>query len=203
MSLVTEVTRAKAEVYYGDERCREKFTLLLAQMGLPDSRLTVEDIEECRYVKDTGFVWLRHKKRREYYEFEDTVIYYNAVITAYFQPNKIKNLTGDKARVFLIWINLTEICVEEEDDSQSGFITFKTVVDLSRSFPLSLFGARTAVSRMKLIDQRTKTGAEQGIKDVKKDNYFLLLNFLCFFFLDPVNVKFFLKSKDIQLSIIC
>ncbi|GLT67208.1 hypothetical protein SLA2020_395330 [Shorea laevis] len=114
MSLVTEATRAKAEVYYGDETCREKFTLLLAEMGLPDSLLTVEDIEECGYVKDTGF------------------------------PNKIKNLTEVKAREFMIWINLTEICVEEEHDSQSGFITFKTIVGLSRSFPLSLFGARTS-----------------------------------------------------------
>ncbi|GLT67206.1 hypothetical protein SLA2020_395310 [Shorea laevis] len=144
MSPVTEATKAKAEVYYGDETCREKFTLLLAEMGLPNSLLTVEDIEECGYVKDTGFVWLRHKKRREHYKFEDTIISYDAVITAYFQPNKIKNLTGVKAREFMIWINLTEICVEEEHDSQSGFITFKTLVGLSRSFPLSLFGAQTA-----------------------------------------------------------
>ncbi|GKV37871.1 hypothetical protein SLEP1_g45844 [Rubroshorea leprosula] len=80
MSLVTEATKAKAEVYYGDETCREKFTLLLAQMGLPDSLLTVEDVEECGYVKDTGFVWLRHKKRREYYKFEDTFCWGNRAI---------------------------------------------------------------------------------------------------------------------------
>ncbi|GKV37870.1 hypothetical protein SLEP1_g45842 [Rubroshorea leprosula] len=137
MSPVTEATEAKAEVHYRDETCRDKFTFLPAE--IPDSQLTVEDIEE-------GGRGHRRVRVREGHSvfFIDTIISYAAVITAYFQPNKIKNLTGVKAREFMIWINLTEICVEEEHDSQSGFITFRTLVGLSRSIPLSLFGAWTA-----------------------------------------------------------
>ncbi|GKV48829.1 hypothetical protein SLEP1_g55620 [Rubroshorea leprosula] len=132
MSPVTKATKAKAEVCYGGKTCSEKFALLLAEMGVLGWLLTVLDILECGYVKDREFVvWLRHKKNREYYKFEDTVINCAVVITAYFQPNKIKNLTGVKTREFLIWINLTEICGEEGDDS---------LACLSKSFPLSLFG---------------------------------------------------------------
>ncbi|GLT81324.1 hypothetical protein SLA2020_527140 [Shorea laevis] len=130
-------------------------------MGLPDCLLTVLDLDECGYVKETGFVWLRHKKKREYYKFEDTVISYDAVITAYFQPNKIRNLTGVKAREFLIWINLTEICVEDGDDSPSpsGFITFKTLAGLSKSFPLSLFGG---IGAQTLVFREEVDGSKEG-----------------------------------------
>ncbi|KAJ1418674.1 hypothetical protein SESBI_15602 [Sesbania bispinosa] len=62
--LVTEELKAKAEVYYGDQICREKFSLLLAEIGLPDGLLTMDDIEECGYIKEIGFVWLKLQKRK-------------------------------------------------------------------------------------------------------------------------------------------
>ncbi|GLT98936.1 hypothetical protein SLE2022_164100 [Rubroshorea leprosula] len=52
MSPLPEATEAKAEVHYRGETCRDKFTFLSAEMGLPDSLLTAEDIEECGYVKE-------------------------------------------------------------------------------------------------------------------------------------------------------
>ncbi|KAK8333426.1 hypothetical protein V6Z12_A10G201700 [Gossypium hirsutum] len=113
----------------------EKFASLLEEKGLPIGLLTFQDIQECGYVKDTGFVWLRHKKKRELCKFEDVVLSYDAEITAYFEPKKIKNLTDVKAKEFLIWITLTDIYVD-----QSSSITFKkNLVALSKSFPLSVF----------------------------------------------------------------
>ncbi|KAK6265242.1 hypothetical protein QUC31_016079 [Theobroma cacao] len=109
MCRVTQETKPKAEVYYGDETCREKFTSLLEAKGLPNGLLTLQDIQECGYVKDTGFVWLRHKKKTDSYKFKDVVISYDNEITAYFEPNKIKNLTGVKAKEFMIWVTLTHL----------------------------------------------------------------------------------------------
>lgn len=127
--------KAKAEVYHGDEPCREKFMLLLSEMGLPDGLLILEDIEECGYVKEIGFVWLKHKQKREY-RFDNFLVRYDTVVTAYFEPNKIKKLTGVKAKEFWIWITLSEIYVK---DPPARLITFKTPAGLSKSFPISVF----------------------------------------------------------------
>ncbi|XP_061357043.1 uncharacterized protein LOC133301433 [Gastrolobium bilobum] len=138
MTLVTEELKARAEVYYGDQVCREKFAMLLAEIGLPDGLLTIQDIEECGYVKDIGFVWLKLQKKEEY-RFDNILVCYDSIITAYVEPNKIKNLTGVKARDFLIWFTLSEIYVKGPPDG--SVITFKSLVGLSMSFPVSLFTA--------------------------------------------------------------
>ncbi|GKV27450.1 hypothetical protein SLEP1_g36622 [Rubroshorea leprosula] len=65
-------------------------------------------------------------------------------------PNKIKNLTGVKGREFLIWINLTEICGEEGDDS---------LACLSKSFPLSLSGGIRAQT---LVFREEVDGSNEG-----------------------------------------
>ncbi|KAK6254349.1 Protein of unknown function DUF538 - like 9 [Theobroma cacao] len=156
MSRVTQETKPKAEVYYGDETCREKFTSLLEAKGLPNGLLTLQDIQECGYVKDTGFVWLRHKKKTDSYKFKDVVISYDNEITAYFEPNKIKNLTGVKAKEFMIWVTLTEIYVEESHPSAS--ITFKTQVGLSRSFPVSMFKDQTVMFHEEAEEEEGKKG---------------------------------------------
>ncbi|KDP27963.1 hypothetical protein JCGZ_19043 [Jatropha curcas] len=136
--------RARAEVYYGNETCREKFMLLLSEIGLPNGLLTIEEIEECGYVKDTGFFWLRHKKKRDYCKFESVVICYDNEVTAYFERNKITNLTGVKAKELLIWISLSEIYVNHNDRNR---ITFKTPAGFSKSFPLSVFKFEAIVAK--------------------------------------------------------
>jgi len=62
---------------------------------------------------------------------------YDSVVTAYVEPNKIKNLTGVKARDFLVWFTLNEICVRTSPEGP--VITFKSLVGLSMSFPFSFF----------------------------------------------------------------
>lgn len=135
MSLLTAEMKAKAEVYQGNEICRKMFALLLTQKGLPDGLLTMEDIEEAGYVKEVGFVWLKHTKKKEL-KFANIVVCYDTIVTAYLQPNRIKNLTGVKAKECLIWISLNEIVV---NDSSARLITFKTLAGLSKSFPVSVF----------------------------------------------------------------
>ena len=137
MSLVTEELKAKAEMYYGDQVCREKFSLLLAEIGLPEGLLTIQDIEECGIVKEEGFVWLKLEKKREH-RFDNIVVCYDTVVTAYVEPNMIKNLTGVKAKDFLLWFTLSEIHVKE-GPPEGPVITFKSLVGLSMSFPVSLF----------------------------------------------------------------
>ncbi|KAF8394706.1 hypothetical protein HHK36_020923 [Tetracentron sinense] len=137
MSLVTEEIKANAEVYYGDEICKEKSKFLLTEVGLPNGLLPLEDIEECGYVKETGFVWLKQKKKIDHkFEKIGKLVSYAAEVTAYVEPNKIKKLSGVKVKEFLIWITLSEIYV---DDPPTGKITFKTPAGLSRTFPVSAF----------------------------------------------------------------
>ncbi|XP_052188993.1 uncharacterized protein LOC127799214 [Diospyros lotus] len=129
-----------AKVYYGDEMCRRKLALLLAEMGLPDWLLPFDDINQFGYENDTGFVWLKRKPRREQglEEIEGKIVFYEAEITCYLEPKRIRKLTGVKAKQLFIWISLSEIHV---DKPSAGDITFKTTSGLSKSFALSEFAA--------------------------------------------------------------
>ncbi|XP_020230190.1 uncharacterized protein LOC109810984 [Cajanus cajan] len=134
---ITEELKSKAEVYHGDQVCRDKFSLLLAQIGLPDALLTIQDIQECGFVKEIGFVWLKLEKKREH-KFDNILVCYDNVVTAYVEPNKIKNLTGVKAKDFFLCFTLSEIYVKA-NPQEGPVITFKSIVGFSMSFPLSLF----------------------------------------------------------------
>ncbi|XP_060167318.1 uncharacterized protein LOC132598464 [Lycium barbarum] len=138
MSLVTDEIRASAtEFYTGNDICQEKSKFLLTEMGLPNGLLPLQDMLECGYVKDTGFVWLKSKKKTEHkFEKIGRFVQYATEVTAYVELHKIKKLTGVKAKELLIWLTLTEICV---DDRPTGKIHFKTPTGLSRTFPVSAF----------------------------------------------------------------
>ncbi|XP_057469047.1 uncharacterized protein LOC130758223 [Actinidia eriantha] len=138
MSLVTDEIRASAsEIYHGNNICQEKSKFLLKEMGLPNGLLPLEDMVECGYVKDTGFVWLKQKKKSEHkFQKIGRLTSYATEVTAYVEPNKIKKLTGVKAKELLIWVTLSDIYV---DDPLTGKITFKSTTGLSRSFPVSAF----------------------------------------------------------------
>ncbi|XP_077240335.1 uncharacterized protein LOC143881231 [Tasmannia lanceolata] len=137
MPLITEELKANAEVYCGDELGREKSRFLLQEVGLPRGLLPLEDIIECGYVKETGFVWLKQKKKKEHtFDQIGKLVSYAPEITAYVEKFKIKKLTGVKTKELLIWLSLTEIYV---DDPPTGKITCKTPTGLFRTFPTSAF----------------------------------------------------------------
>lgn len=147
MSLVLEEIKAKAEVYHGDELCKEKSKLLLKEVGLPNGLLPLQDIEECGYHRETGFVWLKQKKSRTHkFEQIGKLVSYGTEVTAYVEQNKIKRLTGVKAKELFVWITLNEICV---DDPPTGKITFKTPTGLFRSYPVSAFEVKEEVKEVK------------------------------------------------------
>ncbi|KAI3745549.1 hypothetical protein L6452_07949 [Arctium lappa] len=137
-SVVTDEIRASAsELYHGDKICREKTKVLLTEVGLPNGLLPLENIEECGYVKDTGFVWLKQKKKKEHkFEKVGRLASYANEVTAYVEKSKIKKLTGVKTKELMMWINLSEISV---DDPPTGKITFKSPTGLFRTFPVSAF----------------------------------------------------------------
>lgn len=138
MSLITEEVRASAsEIYHGDKLCKEKSKFFLTEVGLPNGLLPLEDMEECGYVKETGFVWLKQKKKKEHkFEKVGRVAVYASEVTAYVEKSKIKKLTGVKTKELMMWINLSEISV---DDPPTGKITFKAPSGLYRTFPVSAF----------------------------------------------------------------
>ncbi|XP_010546955.1 PREDICTED: uncharacterized protein LOC104818870 isoform X1 [Tarenaya hassleriana] len=140
--MVTEAVRAKAEICHGDKNCRDKFSSWLSETGLPNKLLTFHEIEECGRVKETGFVWIKQRKKPEEEKelrFENVAVCLEEEVSAFLEPNKIKNLRGVKAKELWVWISLCEVQVSRS----SSRITFKTHAGFSKSFPLSLFGVQT------------------------------------------------------------
>ncbi|GJY36285.1 hypothetical protein Tco_0421663 [Tanacetum coccineum] len=138
MSAVTQNIRANAEIFYGDEICQEKIKLRLVEMGLPNNLLPLKGIEECGYVKDTGFVWIRLKNEMKYNnEKIKKITSYTKEITAFMEKFKIKKLAGVKSKELLIWIHVSEISVDTP--ATTGKITFRTSSGFYKSFPMSVF----------------------------------------------------------------
>ncbi|KAL2536918.1 hypothetical protein Fot_18309 [Forsythia ovata] len=168
MSLVTDEIRAKAsEIHHGNDICQVKSKFLLTEVGLPNGLLPLQDIEECGYVKETGFVWLKQKRTTEHkFEKIGKLVQYAPEVTAYVEPNKIKKLTGVKTREFLFWITLSEIYV---DHPPTGKITFKTPTGLSRSFPVSAFEieeAKDVNEAAEGVEENSEVNAAAEIKEV-------------------------------------
>lgn len=138
MSLITdEIRKSASEFYRGHDLCSEKSKVLLKEVGLPNGLLPLQDMEECGYVRDTGFVWLISKKKTEHkFKKINKPVQYATEVTAYVEQNKIKKLTGVKAKELLMWVTLSEIYV---DEPSTGNIHFKTPAGLSRSFPVDAF----------------------------------------------------------------
>ncbi|KAF3340508.1 hypothetical protein FCM35_KLT09352 [Carex littledalei] len=129
--------KAKAEVYHGDEICREKSRELLQQVGLPKGLLPLRDIIECGYIEETGFVWLRQKNIIEHYFHKvGRRVSYGKEITGYVEKQRIRKLTGVKGKELMMWLTLSDISI---DDSTTGLLTCRTPSGIVRSFPASAF----------------------------------------------------------------
>lgn len=159
MSLVTDEIRASAsEVYHGDAICQEKSKFLLTEMSLPNGLLPLEDIEECGYVKDTGFVWLKQKKEKKHkFEKIGKLVSYGTEVTATIEKGKIKKLTGVKTKELMLWITLSDITVNESNPDK---ISFQATSGLYRTFPVSAF---------QVEDVKKDVGVEKDAKVVEGD----------------------------------
>ncbi|CAN6334446.1 unnamed protein product [Urochloa humidicola] len=131
--------RAKAEIYVGDAAGQEKTRLLLQETGLPSGLLPLKDIIECGYVEETGFVWLKQRRKVDHYFAKaGRHVSYGAEVSAVAEKGRLKKITGVKAKEMLIWVTLHEICV---DDPPQGKLHCKAIGGLSRSFPVEAFEA--------------------------------------------------------------
>ena len=99
--------------------------------------MPLKDIEECGIIRETGFVWLKQKKSYTHkFEKIGKLVSYAPEVTAIVEKGKIKKLTGVKTKELLVWVQLSDIYV---DDPPTGKITFKTPAGLFRTFPVSAF----------------------------------------------------------------
>ncbi|CAN6329441.1 unnamed protein product [Urochloa humidicola] len=131
--------RAKAEIYVGDAAGQEKTRFLLEETGLPSGLLPLKDIIECGYVEETGFVWLKQRRKVDHYFAKaGRHVSYGAEVSAIAEKGRLKKITGVKAKEMLIWVTLHEICV---DDPPQGKLHCKAIGGLSRSFPVEAFEA--------------------------------------------------------------
>ena len=136
---IPEDVRAKAEIYVGDAAGQEKTRLLLQETGLPSGLLPLQDIIECGYVEETGFVWLKQRRKVDhYFARAGRHVSYGAEVSAVAEKGRLKKITGVKAKEMLIWVTLHEICV---DDPPQGKLHCKAIGGLSRSFPVEAFEA--------------------------------------------------------------
>ncbi|KAL9248233.1 hypothetical protein vseg_021578 [Gypsophila vaccaria] len=138
-SLITEDVRAKAtELYRGNDVCMAQARRLFKEVGFPNGLLPLRDVEECGYVEDTGFVWLKQKKEIDHkFEKINKMVRYATEVTAYVEPGKIKKLTGVKAKEIIIWVTINEITVETPDTNK---IVFKNnATGVKKVFPTDAF----------------------------------------------------------------
>ncbi|CAN6467291.1 unnamed protein product [Victoria cruziana] len=134
--VMDEALKAKAEIYHGDELCREKTLELLKELELPNGILPLEDILEVGIIRETGYVWLKQKKKKEhYFKKISKMVSYNTEVTAYAEKGKFKKMTGVKSKELLIWVTLTDMFVDDTNTK----ITFIGPGGLGRSFPVSAF----------------------------------------------------------------
>ncbi|CAD6233338.1 unnamed protein product [Miscanthus lutarioriparius] len=134
--------RAGAEVYSGAALCAEKSTELLAEVHLPLGLLPLADMEEVGYNRATGFVWLRQKKALTHtFRQIGRQVSYAAEVTAFVEDRKMKRMTGVKTKELLIWVTLSDMFIDKDDEAK---ITFKTPTGLGRTFPVSAFAKEGA-----------------------------------------------------------
>ena len=109
---------------------------LLTQFGLPDGLLPLQDVVECGYNKETGYVWITQQKpiTHTFKQISKQVSYADK-ITAYLEKGRLKKLTGVKAKE-LLWVSIVDIAVEEADKDK---IFFKSFTGIGKTFPTKAF----------------------------------------------------------------
>lgn len=129
--------RENAEIFHGDAICKEKSREILGEFHLPKGLLPLDDIEELGCNRSTGFVWLKHKKKKDHkFERIGRVVSYETEVTAFVEDRRMRKVNGVKTKELFIWITIADISIERSDSSK---ITFATSSGLSKTFPVSAF----------------------------------------------------------------
>ncbi|MBA0868229.1 hypothetical protein Goshw_010586 [Gossypium schwendimanii] len=135
-SSVTETHRENAEIYCGEDVCKQKFLELLEEISLPKGIVPVEIIEFGRN-RSTGLVWMKLKNKKEHkFKRINKVVSYDREINFFIDNGGIKKLTGIKCKELFIWITISSMIIE---DPSSGKISFTIPSGLKVHFPISAF----------------------------------------------------------------
>lgn len=135
--VIADEIKAKAEVYYDDEICQQCTRLLLKEAGLPNGLLPLKDIMECGYVEETGFVWLKQKKRIDHvFQSLGRLVSYGTEIIAFAEKGRIKKVKGIKTRELMVWVPVEEIALDEQ---KTGKLICKSIAGITKTFPASAF----------------------------------------------------------------
>ncbi|KAH7835829.1 hypothetical protein Vadar_030251 [Vaccinium darrowii] len=163
MSLITEEIKAKADEFYtGNAICQQKSKQLLKDMGLPNGLLPLQDMEECGYIHDTGFVWLKQKNKTQHkFEKIGKLVSYATEVTALIEPGRIKKLTGVKTKELLLWLTLSDIYL---DDPPTGKISFQVPAGLSRSYPVKAFEVEEEEEEVKVVEGGVGGGGAAAVE---------------------------------------
>jgi hypothetical protein len=129
--------REGAEVITGAEACFAHSKEMLKALGFPGGVMPLRGLEECGWVKATGFVWMRQKAPYEhYFRGTGTRVRYDAEVTAYVEDGRMKRMTGVRSKQVLLWVPIVEMSLDGEKRDK---IYFKSNVGIGRSFPASAF----------------------------------------------------------------
>ncbi|KAI3515161.1 hypothetical protein L2E82_11167 [Cichorium intybus] len=127
--------REDAQVYTGEDLCKEKAKEVLAKFSLPKGLIPMTDVTEVGHNSSTGFVWVRRKKKTNHiFRAIGRNVSYDSEVTALVEDRRMRNLTGVKSKELLIWVTISDISMDG-----SGKITFATPSGLSRTFPATAF----------------------------------------------------------------
>lgn len=116
-------------------------TMLITEFGLPNGLLPLQDVQECGYNTETGYVWITQKKAIVHkFAAISKQVSYGEKITAYLEQGRLKKLTGVKAKEIL-WVSIIDISLTGKDN-----LYFKSNTGLGKTFPASAFQLLKAVS---------------------------------------------------------
>ncbi|KAF8722407.1 hypothetical protein HU200_022522 [Digitaria exilis] len=129
--------REGAEIITGAEACFAHSKEMLKALGFPGGVMPLRGLEECGWVRETGFVWMRQRAPYEhYFRGTGTRVRYDAEVTAYVEDGRMKRMTGVRSKQVMLWVPIVEMSLDGEKKDK---IYFKSNVGIGRSFPAAAF----------------------------------------------------------------
>ncbi|KAH7421641.1 hypothetical protein KP509_13G068900 [Ceratopteris richardii] len=126
--------REKAIINFGQEAAIKSRELFEA-FHFPNGLLPLQKVVEGGWVEETGFVWLvTEEAQKHHFVKPDRISKYDELVTCTISPRRMKDIRGVKAKDMGIWVPVNEIYIDEKKPDK---IVFKSIMGLSRSFPVS------------------------------------------------------------------
>ncbi|KAL5731772.1 hypothetical protein ACHQM5_004470 [Ranunculus cassubicifolius] len=137
-SQALESDRENAEIFHGNEICKEKIQQTLKEFDLPNGLLPLEEVSEVGINRITGFVWVKQKSSSKHvFQTIDKTVEYDEEVTGFIQKRRLKKVKGVKVKELLIWVTLGDFSIEENDPEK---IVIKTAIyGIPRTYPVSAF----------------------------------------------------------------